>query len=237
MWTIRTRSKLFVGQPRIVGRAEPDADIVEPLARDARRPARRAPRATMSCASTRPSLPDALREADRVIALARADIGDGHARRDRRRGPSPRRPRCSRSRASSFDQRAETIGATGRSAAGKRVRLARSALAQRGCAPSHAASSERREQRQAAARRASIDILHLDLLAGHALRQRRRHEGIESPSSTSRRRGRGDAGAQILHQLIGLEDVAADLVAPADVGLGWRSRRWPPPRASRSSRS
>src|SRR3546814_16553278 len=31
---------------------------------------------------------------------------------------------------------------------------------------------------------------------------------------------RGDAGAQILHHLIRLEDVGADLVAPADIGLG-----------------
>jgi hypothetical protein len=41
-----------------------------------------------------------------------------------------------------------------------------------------------------------------------------------SPSSTSPGRGRGDAGAQVLHQLIGLQHVGADLVAPADVGLG-----------------
>jgi hypothetical protein len=29
-----------------------------------------------------------------------------------------------------------------------------------------------------------------------------------------------DAGAQVLHHLVGLQHIGADLVAPADVGLG-----------------
>jgi hypothetical protein len=44
-----------------------------------------------------------------------------------------------------------------------------------------------------------------------------------SPSSTAAV-GDLDPGAQVLHQLIGLQHVGADLVAPADVGL-----RRPPP--------
>ena len=53
-----------------------------------------------------------------------------------------------------------------------------------------------------------------------------------SPSSTSPGLVVCDAGAQILHQLIGLQHVGADLVAPADIGLGGVPRRSPPPRAS-----
>ena len=41
-----------------------------------------------------------------------------------------------------------------------------------------------------------------------------------SPSSTSPGRGRRHPGAQVLDQLIGLQHVGADLVAPADFGLG-----------------
>ena len=53
-----------------------------------------------------------------------------------------------------------------------------------------------------------------------ALRQRRRHEAVEVAVEHVRRAGALDAGAQVLHQLIGLQHVGADLVAPADVGLG-----------------
>ena len=41
-----------------------------------------------------------------------------------------------------------------------------------------------------------------------------------SPSSTADGIGALDPGAQVLHQLIGLQHVGADLVAPADVRLG-----------------
>ena len=41
-----------------------------------------------------------------------------------------------------------------------------------------------------------------------------------SPSSTRAGVGGLHAGAQVLHHLIGLQHVGADLVAPADVGLG-----------------
>src|SRR3990170_3373827 len=64
-----------------------------------------------------------------------------------------------------------------------------------------------------------FDILDLDPLAGDALRQSRGHEPVEIAVEHVERRGRGHAGAQILDQLVGLKDIAADLVAPADVGL------------------
>ncbi len=68
-------------QLRIVGFAQPHADIVEPFARDALR---------QCVANLRDDIlgqhaavvADALRQTDGVIALARADIGDGHAGRD-----------------------------------------------------------------------------------------------------------------------------------------------------------
>ena len=41
-----------------------------------------------------------------------------------------------------------------------------------------------------------------------------------SPSSTATGLVLVNAGPQVLDQLIGLEDVGADLVAPADIGLG-----------------
>ncbi len=43
---------------------------------------------------------------------------------------------------------------------------------------------------------------------------------LSSPSSTSPGAVLAHAGAQVLDQLIGLQDVGADLVAPADVRLG-----------------
>src|SRR5688500_3427774 len=66
---------------------------------------------------------------------------------------------------------------------------------------------------------ALVDIFHFDLLAADALRQRRGHEAVEIAVEHVGGRGGGDAGAQILDQLVGLQDVGADLVAPADVGL------------------
>ena len=67
----------------------------------------------------------------------------------------------------------------------------------------------------------AVDIL--DLLRGFAERllgQRRRHEFVEVAVKHAAGVGGGDAGAQILHHLVGLQHVGADLVAPADVGLG-----------------
>ena len=70
----------------------------------------------------------------------------------------------------------------------------------------------------------SVHIFDLDLLAGDALRQSGGHEAVEVAVEHVGRRGGGDAGPQVLHQLIGLEHVGADLVAPADVGLAGRGR-------------
>ena len=54
----------------------------------------------------------------------------------------------------------------------------------------------------------------------HPLGQACRHELVEVAVEHRRGAGALDAGAQILHQLIGLQHVGADLVAPADIGLG-----------------
>src|SRR3982750_2667164 len=112
-----------------------------------------------------------------------------------------------RSRASSVEKVLPTIGATGRWALGKCGSL--------GCA--------RHEAIAVKAQSAAPHLLHifdLDRLAGHALRQSRGHEAVEiavEHVAWSRRR---HSGAQILDQLVRLQDVGADLVAPADVGLG-----------------
>src|SRR5687768_12793410 len=111
----------------------------------------------------------------------------------------------SRSRASSVEKLSPTIGATSRLAAGK---------SDLGAACSHAAS-------RPAARTASlVDILDLDSLPGHSLGQGRGHEAVEFAVEHVRWRRRRYPGAQILHQLVRLQHVAADLMAPADVGLG-----------------
>ena len=65
-----------------------------------------------------------------------------------------------------------------------------------------------------------------------ALRQRGFHELVEVAVEHVGRAGALDAGAQILHQLVGLQHVGADLVAPADVGLGGLGRVGLRPRAS-----
>src|SRR5690349_5436667 len=63
-----------------------------------------------------------------------------------------------------------------------------------------------------------FDVIGLG--AESLLRQRRLHEVVEiTIEHRARVRGR-NAGAQILDHLIGLQDVRADLVPPADVGLG-----------------
>ena len=55
-----------------------------------------------------------------------------------------------------------------------------------------------------------------------ALRQRALDERIDLAVEHGRRVGALRAGAQILHQLIGLQHVGADLVAPADLLLARR---------------
>src|SRR6516164_11458891 len=51
-------------------------------------------------------------------------------------------------------------------------------------------------------------------------RKRRRHEAVEI-AIQHRLGGAGfNARAQILHHLIGLQHIGADLMAPADIGLG-----------------
>mgnify|MGYP003845516477 CR=1 FL=1 len=67
---------------------------------------------------------------------------------------------------------------------------------------------------------ASINILNHYLFTRHALRKSSGHEPIQIAIQDIARRGGGDAGAQILHQLIGLENIGTDLVAPANFGLG-----------------
>jgi murein DD-endopeptidase MepM/ murein hydrolase activator NlpD len=67
----------------------------------------------------------------------------------------------------------------------------------------------------------SIHVLDRDRLRSERLlRQRRLHELVEvAVEHRPGVRGR-HAGAQVLHHLVGLQHVGADLVAPADVGLG-----------------
>src|SRR5215218_7067213 len=112
----------------------------------------------------------------------------------------------SRSRASSVEKASLTIGATSRSALGKRG----SSGAWRQ-APS--AVSRRKAQKRL------FDILDLDALAGDALRQSRGHEPVQVAVEHIARRSRCHAGPQILHELVRLQHIAADLVAPADVGF------------------
>src|SRR5579872_2287083 len=137
-----------------------------------------------------------------------------------------------RSRASSVEKVPPTIGATSRWALGK--------CGWRGCSrqvKSKAAQSvitalarNSREgcRRFARARSASkwrnvsilLDILDLDRLAGHSLRQGCGHESIEVAVERVTGRSRRDPGTQILHQLIRLQNVGTDLMAPPDVRLG-----------------
>src|SRR4029078_2387355 len=110
-----------------------------------------------------------------------------------------------RSRASSVEKASLTIGATSRWALGN--------CGCRGC-------SRQESSRKAARAAALFHILAFDRLPRHALRQGRGHEAIEIAIEDVAGRGRGDPCAKVLHELIGLQDVGADLVAPADVGLG-----------------
>jgi hypothetical protein len=155
-----------LGQPRIGGQAQPHADIVEPLAHHARRQ-RVANLGDDVLGDDAAFLADALAEADRVIALARADIGDGHAGLDpgevhhlaRFVEPVARflvGPACR------DDRRDGAVGG-GEAGIAWSAPFARAA----GVPPSHAAAAARRRPERGLT---SIDILHFDRLAGHALR-------------------------------------------------------------------
>src|SRR5438105_4981434 len=111
-----------------------------------------------------------------------------------------------RSRASSVENAPPTIGATSRCALGKC-----------GC---DGWARQPASARTAAAAAALLHILNLDRFAGHALRQSGGHEPVEIAVEHVAWAGRCHAGTQVLHQLIGLQHVRPDLVAPADVGLG-----------------
>src|SRR6185369_1632262 len=93
-----------------------------------------------------------------------------------------------RSRASSVENVSPTIGATGRCALGNCGSL--------GCARQAVSASA------AAIADALFHILNLDSLAGHALGEGRGHEPVEVAVEHIAWAGRGDAGPQILHQLI-----------------------------------
>src|SRR5436190_21331262 len=119
----------------------------------------------------------------------------------------------SRSRASSVEKASPTIGETSRCAAGKRGSL--------GCARHEEVNSNARRSPPLRRGRAKLlNILDLDGLAGDALRQRRGHEPVEVAVKHVGRRGRRHAGPEVFYQLIGLQDVRADLVPPTYVGLG-----------------
>src|SRR5262245_66672530 len=69
-----------------------------------------------------------------------------------------------------------------------------------------------------------LPLLHMLLpgrpAAERALRQPGFHERVEVAVEHGAGIGGLHAGAQVLHHLVGLQNVGADLVAPADVGLG-----------------
>src|SRR5690242_8005448 len=108
----------------------------------------------------------------------------------------------SRSRASSVENAPPTVGATSRWALGNRGSV--------GCALQAVSA-----RTAAAAAPSLVDILYLDRLARHPLRQRRRHEAVEIAIEHIARRGGRNARPQILHQLVRLEHIGPDLVAPA----------------------
>src|SRR6476469_10688693 len=114
----------------------------------------------------------------------------------------------SRSRASSVEKVLLTVGATARLAFGN-------------CGSLGLARQPGSDRTNTAARAAVlVHILDLDGFARHPLRQGRRHEAVEVAVERIARAGRGDPRAQVLHQLIRLQDVGPDLVAPPDVRLG-----------------
>src|SRR5690349_20800606 len=123
-----------------------------------------------------------------------------------------------RSRTSSVEKASDTIGATSRPEGGKLSAASPSAR--------QAASASARQQNASVppARRILVDVFHVDLLARHPLARSSGHEAVEIAVEHVARRRRGDPGTQVLDQLIRLQDVRSDLMAPADVGLG-RGRR------------
>ena len=192
---------------RIGGLAQPHRDIVEIFALDPL--GQPVARFRDDVLGQHPAArPDDRRQADRIIALAGADIGDRHAGRD-------------------AGQPHDFLGLARPGRGHPRSKSCRRRSARRRGRPSGNALRLRLRpaggKRQAASRSeptALVDILDFHLFAGHALRQGGGHEPVEIAVEHVRRRGRSDAGAQVLHQLIGLQHIAADLVAPADVGLG-----------------
>src|SRR5215203_2195216 len=95
-----------------------------------------------------------------------------------------------RSRASSVEKLSPTIGATSRPAAGKSDLAA-------GCWQASSASAAKAGN--------LLHILDLYAFAGDPLRQGRGHEPVEVAVEHVRRRWRGHARPQILHQLVRLE--------------------------------
>src|SRR6266542_5667 len=147
----------------------------------------------------------------------------------------------SRSRASSVENASLTIGATSRCAAGKCGWVGWARQATRARARSANISPPPRWGRvwvgvtvssrvtssitpplplPIKGRGKLLDILDLDGFAGHALRQSRGHEPVQIAVEHVARGGRGDSGAQVFDQLVGLQHVGPDLVPPTDVGLG-----------------
>jgi hypothetical protein len=154
-------------EARIVGQAEPHRDIVEILALD---PLGERSRVSGRCPRPAPG-PRARprRQADRVIALAGADVGDRHARLDAGQAiTSSASP--SRSRASSVEKLSPTIGATSRCGSGKRGAAARRRRRRQ--------QRAKQQQEQALASPYSTSSTST-FLAGHALRQGRGHEAVE----------------------------------------------------------
>src|SRR5205085_12160005 len=111
-----------------------------------------------------------------------------------------------RSRASSVEKVSLRVGATSRWAAGNCGSL--------GCAR----QAERRTTDAAAT--PLLHILDLDFLSSDPLRQRGGHETVEVAIRHVAGRGGCRSGTQVLDQLVGLQNVGADLVPPANVGLG-----------------
>src|SRR6476646_3188046 len=101
-----------------------------------------------------------------------------------------------RSRASSVEKVPPPIGATSRWAAGK--------CGSDGCARQAARASAATNENSL------FDILDLNRLAGHALRQGSGHETVEVTVENIARAGRGDARAEVLHQLVRLQHVRSD---------------------------
>jgi hypothetical protein len=231
MWTMKIRRSCSAGNFGVVGgcRGGPRrcrAARAAPAARADHAPRRRCPRPARG-----PCFADPLGEAHGVIPVARTDIGHGQALGDPARyhhrarlvavvalllGP---RTHCPRARTPADRPRGNSREVSGRSASGSACRR-----------PSTRAVP-RRARRAKRYRIRLLDILHLDRLAGHALRQRRGDEGLDLAVEHVARRGRGDAGPEVLDQLVRLEDVAPDLVAPSRSRSWPRTRSPPPPRA------